>query len=349
MPLNCLAISERDGESLHNMGLRHCGALLDLPPKELGQRFGKTLGNYLQRLTGASPDPRLPIEPPHYFATSTHLLDACTNKTALLFPIKRLCQEFAHWLIAQQLGVCLLRWEFANHSGEANTLDVRTTRACQASTLLLSLSQLQLERCELPRDVLDIRLTSIELEPWENHSDSLFPQLFPASGASNNNQPPLTDLLDKLRARLGPNVCTGLREHPNHRPEHAWQPHPLTHVKRRGSFNKQRGSLNKQGGSLNKKSGSLQKNGSAQPPEAINSDTASGKHRPLWLLPQPTPVQGQTLKLLYGPERLQGGWWEDQRMRRDYYIAQTSKQQRNGGYSWVYCELKHWFVHGYFG
>ena len=55
------------------------------------------------------------------------------------------------------------------------------------------------------------------------------------------------------------------------------------------------------------------------------------------------------LTLLHGPERLQGGWWQDQRMRRDYYIAQTRKQQQHGGYSWVYCENERWFIHGYFG
>jgi len=66
-------------------------------------------------------------------------------------------------------------------------------------------------------------------------------------------------------------------------------------------------------------------------------------------LPQPTPVAGGDLKLMYGPERLQGGWWQNERLRRDYYIAQTRNQQRHGGYSWVYREREQWFVHGYFG
>ncbi len=191
MPIDCLALSARQGESLHNMGLRNCGALLQLPGKELGQRFGKQLGHYLQRLTGAAPDPRAPIKPPQDFTSAVHLLEACTSKTALLFPIKRLCYELSHWLIAQQLGVCLLRWEFANHSNEAVSLAIRTTRASQASELLLRLTQLQLERCELPRDVLDIRLRSTELEPWQNHSDSLFPHLDTPNGAGSTM--PLTD------------------------------------------------------------------------------------------------------------------------------------------------------------
>ena len=225
MPLDCLALSPRQGESLHNMGLRNCGALLRLPGKELGQRFGKALGNYLQRLTGALPDPRPAIKPPNEFASGVHLLEACTSKTALLFPIKRMCHEFSQWLIAQQLGACLLQWEFANHSDTPVTLAVRTTRASQTSEMLLRLTQLQLERCELPRDVLDIRLRSTELEAWQNHSDSLFPHLTAPAGA--DNAVPLTELLDQLRARLGADVCNGVNVQHSHRPEQAWQMKPL--------------------------------------------------------------------------------------------------------------------------
>jgi len=331
MPLECLALSPRQGESLHNMGLRSCGALLQLPSKELGQRFGKALGNYLQRLTGALPDPRPPIKPPQDFASGVHLLEPCTNKNALLFPLKRLCHEFSHWLIAQQLGVCLLRWEFANNADAPVTFSVRTTRASQAGELLLKLTQLKLERCELPRDVLDIRLRSIELEAWQNHSDSLFPHLNAPAG--NNDATPLTELLDQLRARLGPQVCSGVSVQHNHRPEQACQIEPLQR--------------------LSKGKGLSSSNSLSPSVSATQADNHSagavGKYRPSWLLPTPSPVNRRTLRLLYGPERLQGGWWQDQRMRRDYYIAQTRAQQPHGSYSWVFCEGERWYVHGYFG
>ena len=329
MPLECLALSPRQGESLHNMGLRNCGALLQLPSKELGQRFGKALGHYLQRLTGALPDPRPPIKPPQDFASGVHLLEPCTNKTALLFPLKRLCHEFSHWLIAQQLGVCLLRWEFANNADAPVTLSVRTTRASQGAELLLKLTQLKLERCELPRDVLDIRIRSVELEPWQNHSDSLFPHL----SAGADSTAPLTELLDQLRARLGPQVCSGLSVQHNHRPEQAYRIEPLQRL------------------SLGKSSG--KRSGADRTTEDTQTDTPSagaiGKYRPSWLLPNPRLVSGRSLRLLHGPERLQGGWWQDQRMHRDYYIAQTRGQQRSGSYSWVFCEGERWYVHGYFG
>ena len=335
MPLECLALRPKQGESLHNMGLRNCGALLQLPSKELGQRFGKQLGHYLQRLTGALPDPRAPIKPPQTFTSSVHLLEACTSKTALLFPVKRLCHEFSQWLIVQQLGACVLHWEFANHADKPVTLDIRTTRPSQSGKLLLRLTRLKLERCELPRDVLDIRLHSAELEPWKNHSDSLFPHLkAPHTGEQNSaDNTPLTELLDQLRARLGPEVCSGLSVQHRHQPEQAWQIEPLQRVPAG-------------------KHGRANKSATAQSDLTLESSEptgAVGKYRPAWLLPEPSPVARHTLCLLQGPERLQGGWWQERRMRRDYYIAQTQGQKNNGSYSWVFCEGERWYVHGYFG
>ncbi|SEO71465.1 Y-family DNA polymerase [Aquisalimonas asiatica] len=89
------------------------------------------------------------------------------------------------------------------------------------------------------------------------------------------------------------------------------------------------------------------------------SDT-TGEHpageRPLWLLPQPTPLrqqQGQPcwhgpLTLEHGPERIETGWWDGGDVCRDYYHARASQGSR----LWVYQDRRsgnHWFLHGFFG
>ena len=115
----------------------------------------------------------------------------------------------------------------------------------------------------------------------------------------------------------------------NHRPEQACRIEPLQRLS-------------------SSKSSSADRN-----TQSTQTDTPStgaiGKYRPSWLLPNPRLVSRRSLRLLHGPERLQGGWWQDQRMQRDYYIAQTTGQQRSGSYSWVFCEGEQWYVHGYFG
>ena len=75
----------------------------------------------------------------------------------------------------------------------------------------------------------------------------------------------------------------------------------------------------------------------------FNSE-ANGQ-QPAWLMVQPQPLTEQT-QILYGPERIHTGWWDDHPVKRDYFLAVTGKGQR----LWVYRDdQQHWYVHGYFG
>jgi protein ImuB len=78
--------------------------------------------------------------------------------------------------------------------------------------------------------------------------------------------------------------------------------------------------------------------------------------RPLWMLKNVKPLayeQGQPfyqgrLTLVDGPERLESGWWDDDGIARDYYVALTTK----GVYLWIYQDrIKNaaWYLHGFFG
>jgi protein ImuB len=81
---------------------------------------------------------------------------------------------------------------------------------------------------------------------------------------------------------------------------------------------------------------------------ALLSSNAGLPQRPLWLLPAPNPLRLVDIRLLSAAERIESGWWDNQSMRRDYYIA----QDRLGRKLWVYRNLnakQQWFVHGLFG
>ncbi|MCQ8117408.1 Y-family DNA polymerase [Methylomonas rosea] len=70
--------------------------------------------------------------------------------------------------------------------------------------------------------------------------------------------------------------------------------------------------------------------------------------RPLWLLPNPAPLRLGDICLLSAAERIESGWWDDQSMRRDYYIGKDA----HGRKLWVYRDLnakQQWFLHGLFG
>ena len=117
----------------------------------------------------------------------------------------------------------------------------------------------------------------------------------------------LAHTIDRLAARLGAQHVHGLRQVADHRPEASWTAAPLPNA----------------GGNL-------------QFPE-----------RPLWLLPEPKPLQLSVMpQIVAGPERIEGGWWDTGDVQRDYYVVHLS----NGSSLWVYQDLSDrggWYLHGF--
>ncbi|RUL69303.1 Y-family DNA polymerase [Dyella choica] len=77
-----------------------------------------------------------------------------------------------------------------------------------------------------------------------------------------------------------------------------------------------------------------------------DEDFIEPRVRPTWLLDKPVPLRG-VLRILAGPERLETGWWDDEAVRRDYYMVETEQGQR----AWAYCapgEQTGWMLHGWF-
>jgi len=61
------------------------------------------------------------------------------------------------------------------------------------------------------------------------------------------------------------------------------------------------------------------------------------------------PLHQGRLKLLEGPERLETGWWDNDSITRDYYLAVNPAGMR----LWVFRNRQrseaHWYLHGIFG
>lgn len=117
----------------------------------------------------------------------------------------------------------------------------------------------------------------------------------------------LAHTIDRLTARLGADQVYGLKMTADHRPEKSWS---------KAQLNDKREML--------------------QFPE-----------RPLWLLPEPKPMQLSSIpQITSGPERIESGWWDANDVQRDYYIVRTS----NGADLWVYRDLARggeWYLHGF--
>jgi len=204
-------------ERFSNMGIETLGQVFALPTTELGRRFGPKLLDYLDRLTGQRPDPRILIIPTASFATELTFLQSISNKEALAFPMQRLAHDFCNWLIGRQLGAIRIGWRFAPFNSNAVAMEVEFAQPQQNKQALLSISRLKLDVLDLPGEVLSLRLASIRLAPWQAESSSLFDRAELAGHSP-------TELIDQFKARLGDGVCTSIAANDDHNPELGWRP-----------------------------------------------------------------------------------------------------------------------------
>ena len=116
----------------------------------------------------------------------------------------------------------------------------------------------------------------------------------------------LSRTIDRMVARLGDNQVHGLKSVADHRPEASWSTATLDEKRAILRF----------------------------------------PDRPLWLLPEPRPLQLSAMpQIASGPERIEVGWWDGGDVQRDYFIVRIS----NGADLWVYQDLqdRSWHLHGF--
>jgi len=296
-------------EALRGMGLRCVGDCLRQPRAGLAKRLGPEFVHYLDRALGRLPDPRRPYQPPDTFESLLTLPAEVDDTGALLFAARRLLLELAGFLRARGRGVQHITLELRHAKQAASTIDLGLVRPTRDPDHLLRLLRERLDRHTLAAPVEAIALRAARLVALTQCDRDLF----------NNKETEGQDwpqLVEHLRARLGPDAVQGLRSAPDHRPERAWR--------------------------------------FCEP--GRSSTAAQGAARPVWLLEAPQPLQdtqgfpwlGGRLTLTRGPERIETGWWDGGDTARDYFIAENPRRER----FWVYRERRtprRWFLHGIFG
>lgn len=349
MPVHYLGIDEKIRQGLHQIGINQCHELFALPTDGLTRRYGVYFVDYLKRLTGSTADPQKFITDKPRFRHEITFLSDVTNTASLIFPMKRLLGELQDFLISRQLRVSRFSFRLSHRSHSPRSFSVFLASPDNNANMFLMLSQLQLEKIQIPEvDNLCLavsRFHEVQEGPEAgSNTDDLFNHTgFKQPDGSLHSKAAETrslQLINMMAARLGQQSCFGLSLANDHRPERAWKTVPLT--------------------------GSSLGSGSSTKPYTTTPTTTSGKtadselvtynERPLYLLPNPRllsapagiPSMSGRLELLQGPERIEFGWWDDNPAYRDYYIA----RHPSGSLYWVYQHLDidnaHWYLHGIF-
>jgi protein ImuB len=167
---------------------------------------------------------------------------------------------------------------------------------------LFTLVRARLESVVAPERLAGIALAVRETSPLKGRQVAAF-------GGPDVDEP-LSDLVERLVARLGEGRVLRARLVAEARPERAYALSPETRPP---------------------------KTPAAPPPRAPF-------RRPVRLFDPPRPVAAEGLRLVRGPERIATGWWDGERSGRDYHEAEDG----SGARRWVFRSDAGWKLHGSF-
>ncbi len=378
LPLSVLPLSGHVLQSCENMGLTQVQALLALPLKELGERFGESVLTLLAQLKGQLPQVHEFYLMPESYRHKLELLYEVSHLEGLAFPLGRMLATLSAYLVQRQQAVlalsltlvfrdlslaplrCEIRYPFAEHRGDA----------------LLKLCRVQLESLTLAAPVISLAIQADTLVPLSVQTSNWWQ----GEGKSDASM----RLLSLLEARLGADKVKGLEHCSHHLPELSWQSRSLSQGRvsqsrsgaQEGKLSNQAVSENTSRQNTSRQSMSSQsvstQNASSQKFESQAYDRCAeprasyqgktralseeatlfadllhglcdGRIRPNWLLRQPEPLAPESVSLLKGPERLHSPW--SAASPRDYYLA----RMHQGGLCWVFRSPEGLFLQGWFG
>jgi protein ImuB len=306
LPLALLELSVAIITALRSAGLRTIGEVLALPAAGLARRFGPQIGLYLGRLNAHISDPRPAWHLPPRYRARCEFSQELHETGMLLFSLQRLLLEFQGYLRARDCAVQRFALELEHTDHPASRLTIGMSAPTRAAAQFLLLARERLHNLVLPAPV---RALSVSAEEF---TAAAIGQLDGFSSAPRQLDE-ISQLLDRVRARLGEESVQSLRPQADHRPERAWRAWPVEPAR------------------LTSASASC----------ARRSDQTAPR-RPCALLSSPRPLITPP-QLLSGPERIESGWWDGAEALRDYYLAEVQ-----GARAWVFQDLSQggWYLHG---
>ncbi|NNC76689.1 MAG: DNA polymerase Y family protein [Woeseiaceae bacterium] len=318
LPLHCLDWPAGITESLSGMGIANIGDCLRLPREGFARRFGARRLLELDRAIGRLPDPRTSWRAPEHFCADYEMTEEQSDRELLFAICHELLARYEKFLLMRQLGTQRLTFTFYHLKAAATKLSLGFTQADRSAKRWSDLLGIRFERVSLPEPVIAVRLEGGHTQALQANSGHLAFQ----GRDTNAERYSMTQLAERLSARIGDHSVRGVTSVAEHRPHYAWRPRNLLASK------------------VN---------------EAL-SLVRHGLKRPLWMLPEPAPLSDEEgyplhlgrLTLLEGPERLETGWWDENGIARDYYTAVNPRGMR----LWVFRNRSaetNWYLHGFFG
>lgn len=310
LPTRCFAWAEAIFRSLDTLGLRTIGDVLRQPLAGLQKRFGHEFVLDLDHALGRREQVRPLYSPPEQFESCIDCVFEIKDAERLLLPMNELLTELEGFLRARGAGVDEIFFNLKQGRSRAQHLEFRSRNLVRSARHWLRLVQDRLDAFELQEPVIELVLQAHRIATVIEENDSLLPH-------EKGTRGDWLALLDRIASRVGEKSVYRIALRDDHRPERAWR--------------------------------------------SDSNDDARAEHfrlsrlRPAWLLRDPKslvetegrPQYNGALTLLAGPERIDTGWWDNQAVARDYFIASNPHHE----ICWIfrdYRQGKRWYLHGFF-
>jgi len=285
--LSTTTLANKVIRKLSHIGINRLGDLLNIPLKELAQRFDIEVVNILGQISGQLRTALTFYQPSAQFHYYLDLHFEIQTTIRLSKPMGHVLARLEQYLILRELLASELHLRLILRDKPPQIIHINSAQGEQKQAKLLELGMLKLERLSLNSPVIALELDSILLIEKQTVSGDIFN---PSASSSNKLSPP--QLISLLQAKLGDGSVQSITHHQEHAPECANRQQMLQ----------------------------LKDNQSTQSPKLPSL------LRPSYLLSSPRPWH-EPVTIIHGPERIQTHWWLSQPIERDYYIATNSQQQ----------------------
>ncbi|RBP12317.1 protein ImuB [Roseiarcus fermentans] len=353
LPLAALGLDPKTVADMARAGLRRIGDVAMRPRAPITARFGPLPVARLDELRGLARSSIAPRFPPPDFLAERRFASPIATLAAIELSLRKLADDLVVLLERQAKGARRVELSLYRVDGAVRRVAVGASRPVNEARAIVRLFA---ERLASPEeDAIDagfgvdlMRLACLVAEPLAP-SQSEIERAHEAERARA-----LSQLIDRLSARLGARAVTRREPVEAHLPERAEAATPAIAGEGRGG-----GILLPLAGGGDRRSGS-------------DEGESAAPSRPLRLFVRPEPIEamaevpdGPPLRFRWrrvlhdvaaieGPERIAPPWWRrDGGPTRDYFRAEDSQGRR----FWLYREgllgretqRAKWFMHGVFG
>ena len=219
LPAHLLMMPSNTLDAFNDVGWQYIGEVLNAPRDQLARRFGPNVTQYLQRLLGEAADPREPYRAPATYRRCLELSFAVNAVEPLLFPLRRMLSELQGYLRGRDVALQDLQLSLVHEKHSEATsptiLRLHTTQPQRDAQALWLLLREMLEHTTLPAATVELIITVKKFVAPDNTQLDFFDNKARREHSWSN-------LLDKLRARLGTQAIKHLGLQDDHLPEKAW-------------------------------------------------------------------------------------------------------------------------------